>query len=308
MSIHNVAVACALVVLAAIGDSALASAGITDEEIKQLLQIQGGAAKGMLSTEYTGDVATGSFNWAECTQQGMDKYLWKPVNEKIAQADYGAAMVACEMGASTMAACALRKLENHKWSAHTPNFTLPEWAAQIGSMLTFERINMQNRGFMETDKSRKTAERAMTFLVYAQQNGASGAEKSLAMLKDAIGIGPSTDKPAISATAEALVAKFTNNSFGFDQQYIGKTIEAVGTVRNISGSRDKALVTLLGNKKKSKDDLGWQDEITCVVSDQKALQAAAELEKGKTYKVRGIYKNKGATGLQITLSNCEILK
>lgn len=185
MTIHNIAVVCTLAVLATIGNSA--SAGITDKEIKQLLQVQGGAAMGMLSTEHTGEVATGSYNWAECTQQGMDKYLWKPINEKIARADYGAAMVACERGASTMAACAIRKSENHQWSAHTPNFSLAEWSAQIGSMLTFERINMQRRGFMETDQSRKTAERAMTFLVYAQQNGAYGADKSLAMLRKSMG-------------------------------------------------------------------------------------------------------------------------
>lgn len=295
MTIRNVAVACALAVLAVIGSSALArteDAPITDGQLKKLLQVESVAIASPFS----------------CTQRGID-LLWNSVNGYVARADYRNAMASGELGASTLAYCAIYKMENGPLSGDIPDFSLSEWSAQVGSMLTISIMGMQKSGFMESEKSRKMAERAISFLTYSKQNGTPGMEKSISTLRNSIGTtAPSSEKPSISASAEALVTKFTNNSFGFDQQYMGKTIEAVGTVRNISGSRDNALVTLLGNKKKSKDDLGWQDEIACVVSDPKALQAAAELEKGKTYKVRGIYKNKGALGLQITLSNCEILK
>lgn len=183
MTIRNIALTFAM--LASVWSPAsFSGTPIDGEQIKQLLNIQGG------TTPLAPGTATcpgRSPCYQECTQQGMEEYLWKPINIKIAQADYGAAMAASELSASILSVCALKKMENDSFSLNTPNFTLPEWAAQIGSMLTFERISMQKRGLMETDKSRKTAERAMTFLVYAQQNGAYGADKSLAMLRKSMG-------------------------------------------------------------------------------------------------------------------------
>lgn len=112
---------------------------------------------------------------------------------------------------------------------------------------------------------------------------------------------------ALAMTARQAVAAYKRNTFGFNAKYSGKQLQITGPVENISGSGQSASVELNGYMPANPQDQGFQDMVICQVGDPAQLQRVANLSKGETVRVHGLY-NPDAQYMKvgITLLNCAI--
>lgn len=160
----------------------------------------------------------------------------------------------------------------------------------------------------------KTVARAKALLQYAEAKGSPNAAATLKVLSDLFDVkkAKASVSADLSGSAVSLVEKFTSNQFGFEQKYLGKTIETYGSVLTISGSKKYASVAILGNAKLSMDDLGFQHRIECIVTSPESMSKARDLQKGKKVRVRGVFDHDTRFNMmaesQINLSGCEILQ
>jgi hypothetical protein len=148
--------------------------------------------------------------------------------------------------------------------------------------------------------------------VYAKSNGAPDAESALNVLQETLGKEAKAENTSsLTGSAESIVENFNSNKFGFEQKYLGKTIQVHGTILTIEGSGQYANVRILGNKKLSRDELGFQHEISCIITSPKSMSRASDLAAGRNVTVRGVFDHDQhfnmMAGAQVNLSGCEIL-
>jgi hypothetical protein len=114
--------------------------------------------------------------------------------------------------------------------------------------------------------------------------------------------GPVSDANAFASMSGLEAAtKYQKNTFAFERGYGGKTLRIKGRVLNITGSDARASIMLEGVKK-DVDQRGWQDSIRCEIKDAAALDAAAQISKGDTVSVQGVYKKGLLPG--VSLEDC----
>lgn len=194
------------------------------------------------------------------------------------------------------------------------SLSLADFAAMVGTRLVISLQAKKSSGMdIRNTIDQKTLTRANNFLSYAQAQGVPVASDTLTSLSALIGTETkASSESALSGSAEMIVEKYNGNRFGFDQKYLGKTITASGTVLSTRGNNSYAAISLLGNKKKSQDERGYNDEIACIITDPKSMTKAGDLTTGKNIKVRGVYDHDThfnmMAGSQVNLSGCEILK
>ncbi|HEY8100247.1 MAG TPA: hypothetical protein VIF82_05805 [Burkholderiaceae bacterium] len=234
---------------------------------------------------------------SKCTNLSMDEQ-WRQINRYIKQGNDDMAQAGGLVGAKAIAACALikTKYREQALSKRIPDLGLDGWSSQIGSFLAASVI--------AGDSDKETADQAMTFLSYAKDHG-KHVDDLINRIKLKLGTNePSQDAPALTGTAVSIVGKLTSNSFSFEQQYLGKVIQATGKVLSIYGTNDRVTVRILGNMTKTKNQLSFRDSIECIVTNQEFISNVGKLSVDKNATVRGTYK-KGSFG-EIELKNCEV--
>ncbi|PIX87301.1 MAG: hypothetical protein COZ31_11115 [Nitrospirae bacterium CG_4_10_14_3_um_filter_44_29] len=236
------------------------------------------------------------------------------IHAALDSGNYSRAAMLSEILASSIARFAYEKYTPQSEVSQFNELSLADLTAMVGANLT---LSLQAKKSSGTDIrntiDQKTAARARSFLAYALANGIAEAGNTLNNLNKTIGTeAKASNGSALSGSAEMIVEKFNGNRLGFDQKYLGKTITASGIVLNIVGDSSHVTVRILGNKKKSNDERGFNDEIACVITAPQFIAKAGDLEKGKSVKVRGVYDHDThdnmMAGSQINLSGCEILK
>ncbi len=101
------------------------------------------------------------------------------------------------------------------------------------------------------------------------------------------------------------MSSLVGNEYSFNQDFLDKVIEVTGKIATISGTQKSAAIGILGNTRKSKDDLTFRDTVSCTISNSNALFQVRKVKVGDSVTVRGTYK-KGFMG-QIDLTNCRIM-
>jgi hypothetical protein len=111
---------------------------------------------------------------------------------------------------------------------------------------------------------------------------------------------------SVHMTAEDAVSAYKSNNFAFKSKYDGKVLTISGTIKNISGSGQRATVTLVGNKHADLKKQSFSDVVSCVVSDQAALAKVMNLKSGAATKVTGLFKPETqALQIGIELQRCQ---
>lgn len=241
----------------------------------------------------------------------------KTLRSDLERGDYLAASMTAEAGARVVAKCAVGRYKNRStlWPMDHDllSLSLAEWAAMAGQKIV---ISLQAKKFNGKDIrntiDNKNASRAKDLLVYAKSNGVSSADAALSVLEETMGKEAKAESTAnLIGSAESIVEKFNSNRFGFEQKYLGKTIQVHGSVLMVGGSGEYANVRILGNKKLSRDELGFQHQISCIITSPKYMSKATDLAAGKTVTVRGVFDHDQhynmMAGAQVNLSGCEIL-
>lgn len=248
--------------------------------------------------------------------KGLIEVQNKTLKSELGRGDYLIASGTAESAAGTVAACAVQRYKGkfqNRFDRDLLNLSVAEWAAMIGQrIVTSLQAKKSNRKDLRNTIDSKSASRAKEFLVYAKSNGVSNADAALKALEEILGKEVKVESSAsLTGSAESIVEKFNSNTFGFEQKYLGKTIQANGSILTIEGSGRYVNVRILGNKKLSRDEIGFQHEISCIITSSKSMSKAADLTKGRNVTVRGVFDhdqhfNMMADG-QVNLSGCEIL-
>ncbi|MGZ3238599.1 MAG: hypothetical protein ACXU8A_14640, partial [Burkholderiaceae bacterium] len=258
-----------------------ASAAPSDKEILDLIDARsGGAEQAYQSTD--GRISH-IVDVTKCSNVSMDEQ-WRIINRYIKQGNNDMAQAGGISGAKAIAACALIKTKypEQTLSKQIPNLGLDGWSYQIGNFLAASVI--------AGDSDKVTTDQAMAFLNYAKDHG-KHVDDLINRIKLKLGTNePSQDAPALTGTAVSIVGKLASNSFSFEQQYLGKVIQATGKVANINGTNDRVTVKLLGNTTKTKNQLSFRDEIFCEVTNQELIPNVGKLSVDKNATVRGTYK------------------
>lgn len=260
-----------------------------------------------------------------CSRIINDGWLKQQNNDlqmALDKGDYGAARAVSESTASYISYCAVfrYKYEQGARDVRAPmdpsflNYSMANWAEMVGTKLVLSLKYARAGSIVHVQDSveQKTAARAKAFLLYAKSHNSSNADAGLKVLSDLYDVAKASGNIALSGSAVSLVEKFNSNKFGFEQKYLGKTIETYGSILTISGSKQYASVAILGNTKLSKDELGFQHRIECIATSPESMSKVADLERGKKVKVRGVFDHDTRFNMmaesQINLSGCEILQ
>lgn len=222
---------------------------------------------------------------------------------KLRLGEYGMATAGFLMHASEVAACAV----SPEGISQVERIPLPQAFDGVGASLAMAVISskLDNAVLPQTSIQAKDA---MALLAH---NASANAEL-IANLKETGLVGdpaPTTvsSASAIGLTAKGAVAAFNSNTFAFKSKYDGKVLEITGVVQNISGSGQRATVTLVGYKPANMDDQGFQHLVRCVVSDPRSLPKVMELKVGKSTKVTGLFKpDTQSFSIGIELQRCKV--
>lgn len=207
-------------------------------------------------------------------------------------------------GAMQSAYCARTMKENGE---SFPGLTFPMLINSVGDFLSYYALNTYD-GDPERDDA---AVRAKAYLEFASSNGEPTSpmlDKLNKQFFKESSPAKTVSKPKISGSAESIIEQFSSNRYGFSKKHQGEVFKITGKISVISYNGKE--IELLGNSKKSNNDLSWIDMVYCELADQKEKDKAADLLEGKKITVIGVFdfeaKNgQGNVGL-FTLTACRI--
>jgi hypothetical protein len=186
-----------------------------------------------------------------------------------------------------------------------PRIPLEKAYSDVGQLLATAVLAQQAAGVVDG----QTAADAKNAMVLLKTNAA--ANQAMIAKLAATGLVPElatkSGSHAIEMTAQQAVAAYKSNTFGFNSRYSGKELQITGPIENISGSGQSASVELQGYMPKNPQDQGFQDMVICQVGDPGQLQRVADLSKGQTVTLHGLYNpNAQYMKVGITLLNCAV--
>lgn len=186
-----------------------------------------------------------------------------------------------------------------------PRVTLEKAYSDVGQILGTAVLAQQAAGVID-GQAAADAKNAMVLLK-------TNATANQAMIKKlaATGIVPElateSESHGIAMTARQAVTAYKTNKFSFNNKYSGKELQITGPIENISGSGKLAMIALDGYMPANPHDQGYQDMVICQVGDPGQLQRVANLSKGQTVRLHGLYNpGAGYTSIGITLLNCAV--
>jgi hypothetical protein len=173
------------------------------------------------------------------------------------------------------------------------------WAYYAGEGLATGLLHQSGNANEQTEA------RAKAYLAIAVPGGYNRAANTLEQLKRLSQPENAAAQAHAVFTSQAAVDDLVANSLAFWRKYDGKTIAVRGPVLLVSGDAKAATVSIDGRPKGvSNDEMSLWHAVTCEVSGDKQLDAAAALKKGANTKVTGVAR-KGIGGA-ITLRACSI--
>lgn len=186
-----------------------------------------------------------------------------------------------------------------------PRIPLEKAYSDVGQLLATAVLAQQAAGVVDGQAS-ADAKNAMVLLkTNATANQAMIAKLAATGLVPELATGSRSH--AIAMTAGHAVAAYKRNTFGFNTKYSGKELQITGPIENISGSGQSANVELEGYMPANPQDQGFQDMVICQVGDPGQLQRIADLSKGQTVTLHGLYNpNAQYMKVGITLLNCAV--
>ena len=220
------------------------------------------------------------------------------------------ALAKMRLGDYAMASAGLRL--NAEWIAAQavgpkPCRSTADVYTQVGQLLALSALAAKNSGLL----NERTSTDARNALLLMQSDAASN-KQLIDQLVSAGLAGSSTaslNAPTISMSASDAVARYKQNTFGFNTKYSGKVLRVNGKIQNIAGSGNTAVVALVGYMPKNIDDQGFQDVVRCSIADPDSLSAAADLAKGHAATLSGVYRpDSQAMNIGIELQNCKVVQ
>jgi hypothetical protein len=256
----------------------------TESEIRHLLEIRS-AGKSM-------SYAVG------CTLPYLDS-KWREIKGLLEQGNQVMASAAGSLAATDGAVCASLSpkyiAEQKKRYPDIADLDLPSWAEIVGRSLSV---------FARVEGDSIASDHAMQMLMYAKKN-ARDVDSLISFLKgDAASNSSSGKPPSLKGTAVSIVSSLVDNGYAFEQDYLGKMIEATGKITYINGGDGSVRIGLLGNTTKSDRDLSLRDVLVCTISNKDELIRVRKLKVGGSATVQGKYE-KGIIG-EIDLTGCQV--
>lgn len=197
-----------------------------------------------------------------------------------------------KMQASLEAACALQGFGP----------PLAQAKIQVGTWLAVASLNYHNAG-MVIDDTVLDAQHAVTLL----KLDAAANAAMIAKLENTFwpkGQAASA-RPDESMTALEAATKWQKNTFAFERDYLGKTLQVKGRVLGIAGSEKSAFVRLEGIKR-DVNDRSTRDTVDCEIKDDTEMDAAAQISKDDIITVVGAVHKGLLPG--VALTDCRIVR
>jgi uncharacterized protein (DUF1330 family) len=190
------------------------------------------------------------------------------------------------MAAKNLAQCAVGPVG----SRNVKRIPLSQAINETGITLAMSVI-ADKAGGLVTQQTKINAKNAFTLL---NANKTANEElirnlKETGLVGDAAPTTVSNAKP-VHMTAMDAVRAFKNNQFAFKSKYGGKILTISGTIQSITGSGQRASITLVGYKQADRKNQGFQDVVSCEVRDQAALSKVMNLKNGEATKVTGLFE------------------
>lgn len=191
-----------------------------------------------------------------------------------------------ENAAHKMASYASHKLNKGPFHEKISDYTLAQWASKIAPFLVTSLDAKRASGVdIRNPQDETMAKQARELLSYARANGIN-VDGYLAKLDSVTNLASkASGEVALLGSVESVVSAFNANSFGFKKKFLGKTIEVTGKVRSVHGGNEYVSISFLGNTKKSKDEVGFQDMLECIITSEPSMSKAANLRVGDKIKV-----------------------
>lgn len=199
---------------------------------------------------------------------------------------YGSASAGYLLTAENLAQCAV----GPSGASQVTRIPLSQAIDQVGVNLAMSVIAAKAGGLV-TSQTTTNARNALTLL-----NVNKGANDELIRKVRETGLvgdaAPTTvsNAESVHMTAKDAVSAFKSNNFAFKSKYDGKVLTISGTIQNITGSGQRATVTLVGYRPADLNNQGFQDVVRCEVSDQAALAKVMDLKRGEATKATGLFK------------------
>ncbi|MDR9848686.1 OB-fold protein [Herbaspirillum huttiense] len=213
-------------------------------------------------------------------------YLVKKSETDLKLASYGAASAGYLLNAQDIAQCAV----GPAGASQVSRIPVSQAIDQVGANLAMSVIAAKAGGLVIP----QVTANAQNALALLEANKTANGDL-IRKLKETGLVGDDSPTTASSAeviqmTAKDAVSDFKSNNFAFKSKYDGKVLAISGVIQNITGSGQRATVTLVGHKPADLNDQGFQDLVRCEVSDQAALSKVINLKRGQMVKVMGLYK------------------
>ncbi|WP_035418359.1 hypothetical protein, partial [Ferrovum myxofaciens] len=168
---------------------------------------------------------------------------------KIKGGDFAGGGTDAKINAQEIAVCSVKRQK------------LPmDLAEQIAGQNLAESAIALHRAGMDTPETITSAQNALTLL-------SVNASANTALIKQlkASGILPekpaeAADTAAVTMSAVTVTKKYMANSFAFNQQYNGKTLQIRGKIHSVGGNSNSVFIILAGVPQ---EDPGMNDQVDC---------------------------------------------